>query len=114
MRARELFENNRADVPDGARDTMKPSIVAHGLDNAYGFYRALIAIAGMPHTNIPLSSVTPDKPYFAPYTTQELNHVHDILGHMGSSYEHLSKKPSSEPKTVNKVSPVRAFEDLDK
>jgi hypothetical protein len=113
MRARDLFEEKEADVPDGARDTMLPSMVVHNLDNAYGFYRALIAIAGLPDTDAALASVTPDSPYFAPYTKTEMEHVKKVLKKMGATPTHLSNKPSQEPATTNKVSPVRQFKDIE-
>jgi hypothetical protein len=112
MRARELFEERKADVPDGARDVMQPTMVVHDLDGNYELYRLLIAVAGLPATKgLPLASVTPDKPYFAPYSKQEHETLTDMLKSMGKHPEHLTKKHSEEPKGTNKASPVRPFKD---
>jgi hypothetical protein len=113
MRAKEIFENkNVADLPAGARDVMPPSLVIPDLDGGYyELYRMLIALAGLPDTEAPLSSVVKDHPYISPYSDYEKVAVAKMLKKMGKHPQWLSKKHSEESPEINKTSPVRKFKD---
>ena len=112
MRARELFEEKAAELPDSSRESMPKGTLVPDLAGDYEYYRLLTALAGVPdNPNIPLNSVMKDKPLVVPYTELEYNQVQKMLHRMERNHDHLTKAPSSEADWVHKTSPVRSFKD---
>jgi len=113
MKIRDLFEStDTACIPPGMQETMPPALSVE-MDQYYEYYRFAVAIAGMPENDeIPIHGPISDNPWIAPYTDVEHEHALAVLKKMGKSPKHLARKPSTEPKWVNKSSPVRPFKDL--
>ena len=117
MRASEILEgrtNKVADLPPSSREALPPSLIIPDLDPNYEYYRLVVALAGMPDNNdIPLNSVVKDVPVVVPYTKQEYDMVLKMLRKMKKNETHLTNTPSGELPEIHKISPVRAFKDLD-
>jgi len=118
MRIKELMELNMSrdgKIPNVVQETLPPTLTAPDMDQYYEYYRFLVSLAGWPEeSNIPSNGPISDGPYIAPYTPQEHEHTIAILKKMGKKIRHVTSKPSIEPDWVNKSSPVRKFEDLDR
>lgn len=115
MRAKEIMEGiSKASIVPSVQEALPPTISVPDMDQYYEYYRFLVAIAGHPSEEIPLQGPIADGTYIAPYTKQELDHVLEVLKKMGKGHKFVTKKPSIELDSVNKVSPVRDFKDYDK
>lgn len=112
MRARELFEDKSADLPDSSRESMPKGTMVANLGGDYEYYRLVTALAGVPdNPDIPLNSIMKDKPLVVPYTDIEYQQVQKMLKRMKRNDDTLTKAPSGEAEWVHKVSPVRQFRD---
>lgn len=115
MKLIDLLEDSTADIDDGYRETLPPSFTSPSMDQYYEYYRFLVAIAGMPENgSIPTNGPIKDGPYIVPYSKIERDHSIELLKKMGKSVEFVTSKPSMEPSSTGKASPVRKFVDMDK
>lgn len=112
MKARELLESKPADLPHTAREALPPSMVVPDLGPFYEFYRFVVALAGFPESDVPLSSVFKDMPFIVPYSQQEYDAVTKMLTKMGKHPTLFTKQPSVEHPSTQKASPVRQFKDF--
>jgi hypothetical protein len=99
-----------AGLPPSFQHSMPATHSFPDIDNYYGFYRFVIAMAGEPDdSNIPLQSNMRDIPLAVAYTKQEHDMIHKTARRMGSKAIELAYQGSHElPDTYTK-SPVMKF-----
>ena len=112
----DLFENAPAmgkvvaGLPPSFQHSMPATHAFPDMDNYYGFYRFVIAMAGEPDdSNIPLQSNMRDIPVAIAYTPQEHEMIHKVAKRMGVKPLEIAYHGSRElPDTYTK-SPVMKF-----
>lgn len=112
----DLFENAPnmgkvvAGLPPSFQHSMPSTHAFPDMDNYYGFYRFVIAMAGEPDdSSIPLQSQMRDIPVAVAYTKQEHDMIHKVAKRMGVEPLEIAYHGSRElPDTYTK-SPVMRF-----
>jgi hypothetical protein len=109
----ELSESH-AQFPDEHSKPM-PGIKRYdGLDNSnpYKMWRFMVATAGHPDAEYPMSKESPTGQKMASlaYTQADQDILDSTSKAMGETGKELSNMDSTEPDLVNKISPVRSFE----
>lgn len=112
----DLFENAppmgkvAAGLPPSFQHSMPATHAFPDMDNYYGFYRFVIAMAGEPDDDrIPLQSNMRDIPVAVAYTQQEHDMIHKTAKRMGANPKELAYKGSKELPDIYTVSPVMKF-----
>jgi len=101
-------------IPRSPSTTSQSRLTSLGMDQYYEYYRFLVSIAGWPEeTNIPIEGPIRDGPMMAPYTSQEREHVIQVLKKMGKQVHEVPSKPTIDPEFPVTSSPVRAFREFD-
>lgn len=115
----DLFENAPsvgavvAGLPPSFQHSMPATHAFPDIDNYYGFYRFVIAMAGEPgepgESIIPLQSNMRDIPVAVAYTKQEHDMIHRTARRMGSKAIELAYQGSQEQPDTYTKSPVMKF-----
>ena len=119
----DLFENAPvlgkvvAGLPPSFQHSMPATHAFPDMDNYYGFYRFVIAMAGESGEpaepgdyQIPLQSNMRDIPVAVAYTTQEHEMIHRTAKRMGATPQELAYQGSREQPDIYTVSPVMKFQ----
>jgi hypothetical protein len=117
MKLKDLFE--QANIPTDVKDSLPPTYVMPKLQNSdyYKQYRHLVALAAARSRVEKGESLSPESVWgenqaVVCYTPADLETLKLANKIMGVTSEAISDTPSHEPKTTNKISPVRKFVDL--
>lgn len=115
----DLFENAPvigkvvAGLPPSFQHSMPATHAFPDMDNYYGFYRFVIAMAGElgepGGEDIPLQSNMRDIPVAVAYTKQEHDMIHRTARRMGAKPKELAYRGSEEHPDTYTVSPVMKF-----
>lgn len=112
----DLFENAPpmgkivAGLPPYFQHSMPSTHAFPDMDNYYGFYRFVIAMAGEPDgSEIPLQSHMRDIPVAVAYTKQEHDMIHRVAKRMGIEPMELAYQGSREMPDTYTKSPVMKF-----
>lgn len=112
----DLFENAPSmgkvvtGLPPSFQHSMPSTHAFPDMDNYYGFYRFVIAMAGEPDdSSIPLQTSMRDIPIAVAYTKQEHDMIHRVAKRMGVKPLELAYHGSSEMPDTYTKSPVMRF-----
>jgi len=110
IRSEYTGKNMTGGLPPSFQHSMPNTHSFPDMDNAYGFYRFVIAMAGHPEiTDTPLDSFTRDIPIAIAYTPEEHDMIHSVAKRMGVKPTELAYNKSREMPDVNTKSPVMKF-----
>jgi hypothetical protein len=111
----DLFEDavmsrGESRMPEGFKYTLPHTHAFPGMDNYYGFYRFVIAMAGHPENgDHPLQNELRDVPITVAYTKAEHDKIHDVARRMGVDPVEVAYNGSMEPPGTYTKSPVMRF-----
>lgn len=108
MRAWEFItEAKKARAHAEHQSTMPMSMVYPDMDPGYDYYRFMNVVAAHPHHKAPHDhDHFRDHPFVSVYTQEEKEMLDNSIKGLGHKVKWMTKKPPTEPKSVNKSSPV--------
>lgn len=102
-----ITEDKEKKLPKSTREAAPHAQQFQGIDQYYGMYRFGIAMAGEPETSTPKEGPAKDVPTVWMYTQAEEEIVNKAAKNQGiKGTTIVAKGPSSELKSINKISPV--------
>jgi len=97
-------------LPPSFQHSMPGTHAFPDMDNSYGFYRFVVAMAGHPEkTDVDMEMPLRDIPIAVAYTKEEHDMIHNVAARMGITAEELSYDKSSELPDTYTTSPVMIF-----
>jgi len=111
----DLFENasipaGESRIPVGFKYSLPHTHAFPSMDNYYGFYRFVIAMAGHPDNgDQPIQNELRDVPVAVAYTKAEHDKIHDVAKRMGVTPVEVAYNGSMELPDTYTTSPVMRF-----
>jgi len=97
-------------LPPSFQHSMPATHSFPDMDNSYGFYRFVVAMAGMPEKNEVVDNIAlRDIPIAVAYTKEEHDMIHAAAERMGITPDELAYHGSHEMPDTYTVSPVMKF-----